>query len=371
MLSKILRVSLLLVSVALITSACSISTTSNSSVGSASVESSVFLSTNQGDAWVARASIPTSSGRPRSLADINVNTLAMDPQDSQAVYLASFDNGLFYTYDINEGWQEVNSLPKATINDVQVDPKNKCLIYAAIVNRVYRSNDCTRTWEQIYFDNNPGVSVNTIAVDHYNPRNIYIGTSRGEIIKSIDAGAYWRTIQRHANGIARLIISPLDSRLIFAAATNNEIFSFTSNTNTDPANSEDLDRNFVVDNWQSLNDVLKDFNLGSIFKDLISSSDGLMFLVTDQHILRSPDKGTTWEKINLIPPEQDAIIRAAAVDPQNSQNLYYVTNTTFYRSADGGATWSSKRLPTSRSGRKLLVDFTNPNIIYLGTVKAK
>jgi len=371
--SKILQVSLALAAAALLVSACSISTTSSSRSGTTSqVDSSIFLSTNQGDTWSAKANIPTVSGRPRSLADINVNTLVMDPQDSQAVYLASFDSGLFFTYNINEGWQVVDSLPQATINDIQIDPKNKCLLYAAISNRVYRSNDCARNWSQIYFDNNPGVSVNTIAIDHYNPSNLYIGTSRGEIIKSIDAGGYWRTIQRHSDGIARLMISPLDSRLIFLAAANNQIFSFNSNTATNPDNSDDLEANFVVSNWQSLNDVLKDFNLSSSFKDLIiGAKDGSMFLITEQLILRSPDKGITWEKINLIPPEKDAVIKAAAVDPQNSQNIYYVTNTTFYRSADGGATWSTKKLPTGRAGRKLLVDFNSPSTLYLGTVKVK
>lgn len=371
--AKILKISFILIISAIFTSACSISTTSNSKPSTAGrVESSLFLSVNQGETWVSRANIPTVSGRPKSLADINVNTLVMDPQDSQAIYLASFDKGLFFTYNINEGWQTVGGLPQATVNDVQIDPKNKCLIYAAISNRVYRSNDCARTWEQIYFDNDLSVSINTLAIDHFNPKNLYLGTSRGEIIKSIDAGAYWRTIQRNTDGIARLIISPLDSRLIFVATSKNEIYSFSSNTTTNPDNSEDLEANFVVNNWQSLNDVLKDFNLGTSFKDLIiGAKDGSMFLVTDQLILRSADRGITWEKINLIPPAQDAVIKAVAVDPQNSQNLYYVTNTTFFHSADGGATWSTKKLPTNRAGRKLLVDFSNPKILYLGTIQVK
>ena len=95
--------------------------------------------------------------------------------------------------------------------------------------------------------------------------------------------------------------------------------------------------------------------------------DGTMFIATSKVILRSKDNGFTWDNVNLIQPEKDAVINALAVDPQNSNNIYYITNTTFFRSSDGGATWTTKKLPTKRSGRELLIDFKNPNMIYLGT----
>jgi photosystem II stability/assembly factor-like uncharacterized protein len=319
-------------------------------------------------------SIPTTEGRAQTISDINVNSITMDPQDSLALYLASFDRGLFYTYNIANGWNKVAGLPETTVNAVQVDPKNKCLIYAAAANRLYRSNDCTRTWSRdgLYVDNDPSVSVNTIAIDHYNTSNIYIGTSRGEIIKSIDGGGSWRTIQKLEEGVTHLIISPLDSRLIFVATASNHIFSFSSNTDTNPGNSADVERNFLVENWTDLDDVLSDYDLGSNFKDLIiGARDGYMFLATSKLILRSPDNGITWENLKLITPEKDSIINAIAVNPQDSKEICYVTNTNFFRSIDGGATWSTKNLPTKRAGRELLIDFANPNILYLGTVKLK
>jgi len=350
--------------------ACSISTTSSDTEGSTS-EAGVFLSTDNGSTWRPMVSVPTVSGRAQSIGNINVNTMVMDPQDSRAVYLASFDRGLYYTYNVTNGWNFVAGLPAATVNAVAVDPKNKCIIYAAVANRVYRSADCSRTWSQVYFDNNQEVNVNAIAIDHYNTRNIYLGTSRGEIIKSIDSGGAWRTIQRLDEGLARLIISPVDSRQIFLATAKNKIFSFISNTNTNPAVSEDLDRNFMVENWTDMNQVLKDFGLGTNFRELIITKDGVIFLASDKLFLRSPDGGISWENIKLIQPDKDATIGAVAVDPQNINNIYYVTNTSFFRSSDGGATWSTKSLPTKRAGRELLVDFKDPNVLYLGTVRLK
>lgn len=367
---KTLKLLVTLAVVALITSACSIST--SSSGGAESSDNSVFLSLDSGDTWRPMVGVPTIEGRPQTIGGLNVNVMTMDPEDSMAVYLASFDRGLYYTYNIANGWNQVSGLPQATVNDVKVDPKNKCIIYTAIANRLYRSADCSRTWTQIYFDNNQDVLVTTIVIDHYNPRNLYIGTSRGEIIKSIDSGNSWRTIQRLEEGVARLIISPLDSRLIFAATVKNRIFSFNSNTITNPADSADLERNFLVEDWTDLNDVIKDYNPGTNFRDIvIGAKDGVILLATDKLLLRSPDNGITWENIKLIPPDKDAVINAVTINPQNADNIYYVTNTSFFRSLDGGATWATKNLPTKRAGRELLIDFNNPAVIYLGTVKLK
>lgn len=370
MFTKPIKLIIALALVSLLTSACSISTTTNGNNKTQSVDSSIFVSADKGDTWRAMTAVPSTTGRAGSIAELSVNLMTMDPNDSKAVYLATYDNGLFYTYDIASGWNEVKTLPKSTINDVQVDPKSKCIIYAALANRVYRSSDCARTWSQVYFDNNTGVFVNTIAIDHYNTSNLYIGTSRGEIIKSIDSGNSWRTIERLEDSVSNLIVSPLDSRLVFVATLKNRIYSFNSNTNTNPADSADLDNNFLVENWTDLNEVLKDFELGSNFKDIIvNAKDGTMFIASAKAILRSKDNGFTWENVNLIQPDKEAIINSLAVDPQNSNDIYYTTDTTFFRSLDGGATWTTKKLPTRRSGRELLIDFKNTNMIYLGTKK--
>ena len=366
---KTLKFTIILAAVALATAGCSISTSSSGDATSS--DNSVFLSVNNGDNWQAMSSLPTLTGRPQTINNLNVNRMVLDPGDSRAVYLASFENGLYYTYNIDNGWTKVTGLPAATVNDVAVDPQNKCLIYAALANRLYRSNDCSRNWTQVYFDNNPEVVVTTLAIDHYNTRNLYIGTSRGEIIKSIDSGATWRTIQRLDEGLKRLVISPLDSRLLFVATDKNRIFSFISTTHTNVANSANLEQNFLVDDWTDLNVVLNDFKIGTNFRDFVVTVDGFLFLATDKLILRSPDNGITWENVMLIPSDKDAVINALAVNPRDSRYLYYVTNTAFFRSLDGGATWSTNNLPTGRAGRELLIDFDNPNNIYLGTIRLK
>ena len=50
---------------------------------------------------------------------------------------------------------------------------------------------------------------------------------------------------------------------------------------------------------------------------------------------------------------------------------YYGTDKTFYRTNDSGKTWTTKSLPSTGAATSLLIDFDNPQTIYLGITKLK
>jgi len=368
MISKKISLFILLPLLGLSLSACTFSLGSSSSATSAGPDlGGVFLSTDGGINFKQQVAVPSVSGMPGSISSIDVNSLALDPSESTAIYLASDNQGLFYSYNITTGWNEVSSFPKITVTNVAVNPDNKCDIYATFTNRLYRSVDCTRTWKQIYLDSDAQAVFTTFVIDFFNPSNLYLGTSNGDILKSIDGGTSWRVLKRLENPIAKLVLSPRDSRQVYVATQNAELYTFLSNTNTNPKTSANIEANFALDNWTDLNKVLKDLAIGSSFRDLtIVPSDGSIFLATDGVIVKSPDHGITWQKLNLLPSDKDGIIRTIAVNPLNAKQLYYATNLTFFRSVDGGATWSNKKLPTSRGASVILIDYKNPNNIYLG-----
>jgi len=151
-----------------------------------SVDGGVFKTVNKGGTWQQKVLIPTVSGRPNNFSGVSVASMVMDPNDNKAVYFGSVANGLFYTYDGGENWQIAKNLGQATIRAVAVDPGSKCIIYAAIGNELYKSIDCNRTWTQIYYDNELTTTVDAVAIDHYDSSIIYIGVSRGDLIKSYE-----------------------------------------------------------------------------------------------------------------------------------------------------------------------------------------
>ncbi|MBI4812398.1 hypothetical protein HY798_03100 [Candidatus Falkowbacteria bacterium] len=330
-------------------SACSISFKGTAGGGN---DNGVYRSETRGDKWLQKVLIPTVTGKPRSIGGINVASLVLDPSDDKALYLGSEDNGLFFTYDRGENWQAVGGLGKNTIAAVAVDPASKCVIYAASANKVYKSTDCSRTWTQAYYDNDVNVVINAIAIDSFNSANVCIGTSRGEVIKSSDRGASWQTVGRFDDSVEKIVISPHDSKIIFAATKRKRIFRSIDG----------------AINWIDLSENLKEFKDSMRFRDLVASpSDkGLIILATHYGLLKSTSSGEIWSKIELITPEKEATINALAIGPQTANEIYYITNTTFYRSLDGGRNWTTKKLPTTKAGSKLLIDPEDASVIYMG-----
>lgn len=343
--------SILIISLALTTSGC-IKFSGGETVNN---DSGIFKTTNKGDSWGQRVLIPTTSGKPKSLGAINATALSMDPSDNKALYWGSDENGLIYTYDAAASWQPVSTLGQIAINAVAVDYKSKCVIYASSGNKLIKSTDCSRTWSQIYYDNDLKVKINSIALDFNDEKNIYFGNSRGDVIKSYDSGGSWQTLARFKNDVQKIVLSPQDSQVVFAATASKGIQRSTDGGNT----------------WVDLSENLKDYSGAKNFKDLIASpiKPNLIFLASAYGLLKSEDNGDNWTSLTLITEGKTSAINSLAISPKNENEIYYVTSTTFNRSLDGGQNWTTKKLPTTGSGWKLLIDPEDTSIIYMGVKK--
>lgn len=312
----------------------------------------VFKSVNKGETWTQKVLVPNVSGRPASIGGVNVNNLIFDPSDNKAIYWGSIGNGLLYSYDGAESWNLASALGKATINDIAVDPNAKCVIYAAIENKVYKSTDCSRNWSQSYFGSDLKIGIKTVAVDFLNSSIVYFGASDGSIVKSADGGDTWRKTDKLNGEISSLEISPNDSRIIFAAAGKKEIFKSTDSGET----------------WSDLGESLKEFkNFIDIrdFKFSLSASNHI-FLASGKALFKTEDNGGSWTELKLLDSAKTSDINALAIGPTDEKEIYYLTNTAFLRSIDGGVNWTSKKLPTAAAGVSLLIDPKNPSIIYMG-----
>ncbi len=318
----------------------------------------IFKSLDSGNNWNPSNLIPTTSGSPQSIGRLDTNFLILDPSDNNALYLGSTQNGLFFTYNAASSWQPAIGIGNITPTTLAINPQEKCTIYASSSNSLYKSTDCTRTWVQIYHDDSPQIKISSILINHYSPNIIHIGTSRGELILSDDSGASWRVIKRFQNNIKKLLASPFDSRILIASVANKGLFK-----------SENGGKN-----WVSLENALKIIKSKYNIRDIVFSvsNKGMIVVATDYGILKSYDNGETWGNVNLIAPKKGATtINSIALGNLNPELIYYTTNTTFYRSIDGGEKWVTKKLPTSRAGWQLILNPKDDNIIYLGVRAVK
>jgi photosystem II stability/assembly factor-like uncharacterized protein len=350
---KIFYIASLLIVVIL--SGCTINFGSKSS--SKGPDGGLFKSTTSGGTWQQKSSIATTTGKASSIADSGSTVLVMDPSDTRALYFASSEGGVYYTYDGAESWREMPALRGTLVNAFAVDPSSKCVLYATTENKLLKSSDCGRSWAQTYFDNDLKVRVNALAIDHYDSSIVYIGTSRGEIIQSLDSGKSWQTMYRFEDNLRKILIAPADSRMIFVSSDSEGLFRSSDKGVT----------------WVSLDDKLKEFQDNRKYRDLFlsASQPGFVMMATKYGLLKSVNYGDDWTALKLITPESEATINSVITHPQNPQEIYYVTNTTFYGSVDGGENWATKKLPSSRPAQQLLSDPKEPKNLYMTLMQVK
>ena len=311
----------------------------------------IYKSFDFGETWAPQHRF-LHSGGVGTISDTNILQLQFDPQDFQAVYATTAQDGILYTYDAGESWQQPRILRQGRVDSLAVDPFNKCVIYATLANTIVKTVDCGRAWNEIFIDTVVTKLVTSLAVDPRNSLTVLAGNSAGDMIKSSDGGGTWRVVNRVNNPIKRILVDALDSQIVYLATQSRGIFKSLDNGET----------------WTEINDGLKPYSASLEYRHLIplpDTQDGLL-LAAKHGLLFSTDGGETWTPISLLTPPATADILAVAVNPGNSNEIYYATSSTFYKTNDAGQNWVTRRLPTNAAASYLLADPNSPNVIYLG-----
>lgn len=320
---------------------------------SATGDGGVYQTSNSGEDWVQTVLVPTAAG-VGTLATTDVLNMEMDPQDDSFLYIGTRQNGMLYSDDAGISWRQprYSAFQDGTIFAVEVDPKDVCTLYVARGSRLYRTTDCMRTFDdEVYVENRSGVSVVQVAVDWYSTNTVWIGLNNGDVLKSTDSGNSWRTVLDAEDEVSEIMISNTDSRKILVSTFDNGVFRSTD------AGQE----------WENIDGGLNELKRSDRVNAMTQNADSSTVLMASEYGLTvSDDFGATWTALNLVTAPGEVNIRAAAIDQENANRIYYAANGTFYRSTDGGNTWDTERLPTGRVVRSMLVDPEDSSVIYIG-----
>jgi len=316
----------------------------------------VFKSADKGVTWVQKSALPTAKGLS-SIGGYDVIAFAFDPQDAKAAYVGTVANGLLYSYDAAETWQHAGGVGAGKIGAVAVSPTDKCTVFAALGNRLIKSVDCNRSFEIVYTDPRSDAQITSIVIDWYKPNQIYLATAAGDLQRSVDNGVSWSAVNRWDDGIGAVVMSQGDSRKLWVATKTQGI-----------SMSEDGGAT-----WQDLKKSMDEFDGARVFYAMVEdkTAPGTLVQASRYGLLKSEDSGRTWQKMNILTPPQSVTITALAVDPTDGNGIYYTTQTKLYRSKDGGVSWTTSDLPTTRAATALAVDPTDGNVLYLGVSQPK
>lgn len=270
----------------------------------------------------------------------SIGAVAVSAWDPAVVYVGggektirgnvSHGDGMWKSVDAGKSWAFIGLADSRHISRIRIHPRDPDTVYVAVMGHlfgpneqrgVYRTRDGGETWERVLFVNDQAGAVDLV-MDPSNPRILYATTWRvirtpfslesgGEgsaIWKSMDSGDSWTRLSEHEGlpapplGIAGITVSPSNPDNLYA---------------------------------------------------IVEAAEGGVF--------RSRDAGETWERVN-----QERKLRQRAwyytrinADPLNEE-VVYVSNVRFHRSADGGRTFEA--IPTPHAdNHDLWIDPADPD----------
>ncbi len=317
----------------------------------------MFRTKDNGVTWTQLKTL-NAGAKQGSIADVGIVTVGVDPQDPKAIYAGTELNGVIYSLDGGDSWQSAGGLNSGRVSSVAVDSKNKCIIYAAKDNQIFKTSNCSRDWSAIYYDPR-SIKFTTLVVDWFNPSILYAGTSAGDVVKSVNGGATWSVSYRiDGYNVNQISLDKHDSRIVYVATDRAGIIKTVDAGAT----------------WVQIKKELSDFD-GATRANLVvtdPATAGRVYSISKFGIIVSNDNGATWTALKLPTPAGSVDMKAFAVSPKNSKSLVYATDKAVVWSEDGGATWTLKKLPTSRGAAILIYDSSaDKPALFLGALPPK
>ncbi|HKL04126.1 MAG TPA: PKD domain-containing protein, partial [Cryomorphaceae bacterium] len=281
-----------------------------------------------------------------------INAITEDPVNADIVYVCTPAGGLWKSNDAGQSWTPLtDNLPAIGASGLAIDPNNTDILYLATGDGdgndtyslgVLKSIDGGETWEttSLAFQVSEGVRCSKILMDPNNSERLWVATHEG-LYTTSDGGASWveaindiiRDIEVHPTLTSQVYAS---GRRFYKSTDGGENFDQVfdgvpgfGDVNrlaiaTTPANS-----NYVY--------MVAGSNETSGFHGLYRSTDG-----GDTFELRSDSPNIlTYSAIGDGEGGQSWYDLAIAADPEN-EDLIYVGGINVWSSSNGGSSWDIK-----------------------------
>jgi len=295
----------------------------------------VWKSTDAGNTWT-----PVFDKQAVS----SIGSIAVADTDANIVYVGtgeacirgniSHGDGVYKSTDAGAAWTNVGLKDTRHIGRVIVHPRNADIVFVAALGHMYgtnaergvfRSLDGGKTWEKVLYVNektgaiditfaptNPSILFAAMWEAWRTPYTMNSGGPGSGLYKSTDGGTTWKRLE--GNGLPKGVLGRIG--VAVSGVDSNRVYA------------------------------------------LIEAEDGGLF--------RSDDGGTNWRRVN-----EERRFRQRAwyythvnADPKSIDTVY-VMNTGFYRSTDGGRTFTQISVPHG-DNHGLWIDPNNPERMING-----
>ena len=326
-----------------------------------------------------------------------VSAIAGVPQQPFAFYMAPDNGGVWKTTDAGRTWVPLfDGQPTQSIGALAVAPSDPRVVYAgsgeglqrpdlSVGDGLYASHDAGATWTHLGLRS--GQQIAKIAIDPHDPKRIYVAVlghpygsnSERGLYRSTDGGVtFAHVLDRGPDaGAFDVTLAPGDGRTLYAtlwSARWPPWMAFGSLQR--PASGSGVYKSSDGGTtWTQLTDGLPTVadRIGRCEIAVAPNDPRRLYAAVDAHrgggIYRSDDAGATWRRTNAEDriTERGDDLANLAVDPHD-RNVVWFTNTSTYRSSDGGVSFTAiKGAPGGDDYHALWIAPGDSNVIALGS----
>ncbi len=152
----------------------------------------LFVSHNNGDAWVAPAGL---TDLTKGGSDV-LSVIAVARADTNTIYTGSARGRAMVSRDGGQNWADITAgLPERFIDSIVVDPFDPAVAYLSVsgygTGHVFRTANAGASWADVSGDL-PNVPVAALLIDPSDRNTLYAGTDIG-VFRSATAGGAWES----------------------------------------------------------------------------------------------------------------------------------------------------------------------------------
>ncbi|MCK9399216.1 MAG: T9SS type A sorting domain-containing protein [Bacteroidales bacterium] len=209
------------------------------------------------------------------------------------------------------------------------------------------------TWTNITGHWNPGIGrINVIARAPFDPLTIYIGAPSGGLWKTTDEGENWEVLtdQLPVMGVSAIAIHPANPDIIYIGTGDRD-----ANDNYSIGVLKSLDGGYT---WELTGLDWEITQNRTIAKLLIHPANpDILFAATTNGIYKTTDAGINWYNV------QSGDIDDMEFKPGDPNTVYAVTES-FYKSTNGGESFSQISGVPNNNRAQIAVTEDNPEYVY-------
>jgi len=336
----------------------------------------VFKTTDGGKTWEHKVAIE--GQQDVYLDQIKTASIAIDPENTQVLYLGTLGDGIYKTENGANSWYKVNDQNgklrgTSYVYDLEVEKGNPSIVYAATLNDnrgvLMKSEDGGKGWTESYISTEQDKEINRVQIDPQQRNIVYVGTEQGGFLKSPDRGYSWAKVRWFEDGVKDFVIDYTNTKGIIVL-THKGLFK-----TTDGGVNEET-------SWTDLTKTLNKFleirkaSIDKITSLTIDNKDPLVIYMTyENSIFVTKDGGTTWGVLDTITPTVSTSTKKTIPEIKKiglmDNTIYYGAGNALYKSNNKGQTWTSFDIPIEGDVKYTVSDPKDPNIIYVGALYEK